>query len=148
MTNLRTRGEKISSPVSLRPRGFSLLEVVVTGSLLAIVAATALPLLSWIIAERRIAGHEQLAQQELANLMERLTLLPADELTPERVEKFTLSEWAQRRLPDPALEIDVAEVTAPRGKRIQAELRWRFNRSPQPRVTRLTAWVYDEGDSP
>jgi len=138
------------SSLRLQPRsGFTLLELIVSATLLSVVMITAIPMLGWIARERTLKQHRQAAILEVGNLMERLTQLDWNELTPERAAGFALSEALARQLAEPRLTIRVEPAGLDESaKRAQIELRWEIgsNRSAPP--VRLAAWVYRKAHRP
>ena len=132
----------LPAPRGDRRRGVSLDEVLVTGLLLGAAFTTMVPLLGWLVAERRAADQQQWALQEVSNVLERLTVLPAEERTPEAVGKIELSPAARSRLPEAKLKVTVAapEAGSPL-ERVTAELRWTARGGVPATPVRLTTWL-------
>jgi len=127
-----------------RSRGYSLMEVTAAASLLAVVMLIAVPSLRWVAAGRRDAADRQLATQEIANVLERVTARPWSDLTPDAVASEELSAEARARLP--AFELHVAVTTIsdkPRAKRVTVELRWNDTAGRPMAPVRLSAWRYE-----
>ncbi len=81
---------------------------------------------------------------EVANVMERITAYPFDEVTPELARRMTLSRAARQSLPDSELAVDVAESEPGPGrsaKRIAIRLRWRGRDGEWEAPVRLTSWI-------
>lgn len=124
--------------------GFTLFELTVAAVLLAAVMLTAIPTLAWVVRVRQAAERQQAAVLGVGNLMERLTALPWEELTDERVAEFQLPESLARQLPEHSLRIFVnTPADDPDAKHIQIELRWQetASRTQSPPI-RLSAWAY------
>ena len=127
-------------------RGFLLVEFAAAMLVLAVAMAVTVQILGWLAAERRSAERRQSAADEAANVLERLTLRPWDDLTPEAVRGVPLSDQARRVLPDGALSVQVAEAGKDVAmKRITVEVRWRDRAGGATKPVRLTAWVARRG---
>lgn len=130
-------------------RGFTLIECLVAGAMLLVVMAMAAQLFSWDARERREAWRRQVAQQEAANVLERLSIESPESLSQERFERLALSPESAAWLPEGDLGVSATEFASPRpGKRIRIEITWRqTNGNPAPPV-RLTGWAFSLGESP
>jgi hypothetical protein len=127
-------------------RGFTLLEVTVAGVLLGTVMAVSVPTLGWIVQQRRASLQRQEAIAEVANIMERITLGPWEQITTENVETIKLAGETGRQLPGAKLRIGVEkEPATPDAKRIAIELAWKNRAGRNDAPVRLTAWVYRKG---
>ena len=132
----RGRGRRATSARA----GVSLVELVISCLLIGTVAGLVVPSVSWTAVERRATHQRQVACEELANLMDRLTRQAWEDVTPERAEQMGLHEEVGRQLPDAQLSAAVdADQDA---KRIQLSLVWsnRAGRAVAP--IRLTTWIY------
>ena len=124
-------------------RGAMLVETAI-GIALAVVAMMAVAQLVAVVAKQR---HEtaqfQLAIQEVSNVMERMTVLPWDELTTEAAEQFVASRDSAVALDDPELTITVSDVddSLP-AKRIEVTLAWRDQAHRRVEPVRLVAWKH------
>jgi hypothetical protein len=125
------------SSASRDRRGFSSLEAIVAFTLLGSVLALSTPAL---VAHGRLLKSQRnyrLALDELANQLERASLLPAEEL-PAALEKLAPSPLAAERLPGATLRGTLAESQW--GQRLTLEMWWNEpNRRAAP--LRMTAWV-------
>lgn len=130
-----------------RPRkGALLIELLVCTILLGVVLTSIIPTLGTIARQRQLARERQAALLEVGNLMERLTILDWEEITPERAKAVALSETLQRELSNPRLTTDVlAEADA---KRVLVELRWDVAPGRPAPPVRLAAWVHRRGEGP
>ena len=127
-------------------RGFTLLEVMAAGALLAVAMTLAVHALGGMAADRRALDRRREATQEAANLMERLAATPWDDLTTEALAPVALSPEAAGALPDGTLKIAVSS----RGtlKRLAVEIRWRGQGGPPEAPVRLTSWVARRKEGP
>lgn len=118
-------------------RGTSSLEVLVALTLLASVLTLSTPL---IVAHGKLLKaqrNHRLALDELSNQIERMSLLPAEELPPA-IEKLAPSPLAAETLPGATLRGKLAE--SKHGQRLTLEIWWNEpNRREAP--LRLTAWI-------
>ena len=136
----------LSCTTTRRRRGFTLLEVTVAGVLLGTVMAVTVPTLGWIVQQRRASLQRQEAIAEVANIMERITIRPWEQITTENVATLKLADETERQLPGAKLRVTVdAKPTTPDAKRIAIELAWRNRAGRSNAPVRLTAWVYRKG---
>ena len=124
--------------------GALLLELVISGLVLGVILATAIPMLGWVARERKLSEQREAAILEVANLMERVGRLPWDDLTPERLTEFRPSPELLRQLPDARLstaaEPDPADS---RLKRVRIELHWESAPGKLAPPVKLAAWFAD-----
>ena len=124
-------------------RGMMLLEVMVAGTLLAVLLAICVQLLSAAADQRRAADQRQSAIEELANLMERIAALPWSDLTMDLAtkEQEKLSPSAKSQLPGAELKIEIIpSPEEPDAKRITASLRWQNRTGQYLAPLSLTTW--------
>jgi hypothetical protein len=158
MTRTRHNAGLFQSPVAftrpiarfglLRRRAGSMLaELAMTIVLLIIAMTLVVKVLGWVAHERRAADRRERAVMEVANLMERITAQPLDEVTQEWARRLPLSEAARQSLPgsELAVEIDGSAGLGPRpvpAKRIAIRLRWRGSSGEWDAPVRLTSWIH------
>jgi hypothetical protein len=118
--------------------GISILEVLVSFTLLTSVLALSTPL---VLRHGRVlvtARHYRLAFEELTNQLERLSALPEQEVR-SAVESLAPSEFASAHLPGVELKgkLEPAEI----GQRLTLEIVWD---EPQRREAplKMTAWLF------
>jgi len=121
-----------------------LLELVISGALLGVVVSATIPTLAWIARERQFSRQRQAAQLEVGNLMERLTSLEWNELTPARGAQAELSPSLREQIPDAKLTVAVTDDSAAKSRRILIELRWEIVPGRPAPPVRLVSWVYEE----
>jgi Tfp pilus assembly protein PilV len=127
----------------MRRRGFLLLEVIVSSVLLAALTMVCLKYFLVAAAQRQSTDQRLTAMREAENIMERLSVRPWSELTPETLSKQSLSPEIQRFMPDAELKIDIAdEETKPPAKRITVSIRWQDQNGQWTEPVRLVAWSY------
>ena len=132
-----------SAALKTRPcrRGSSIVEMIAAGVLLGVIFVTMVPVLSWAGAQRQSAEQRQWALQEVANLMERVSLQPWESLSEKTLSQLPLSEECRKRLRDANLAIRVVEEDpVPASKRVVLELRWKDRTGQTVSPIRLTAW--------
>jgi hypothetical protein len=125
-------------------RGSLLVELTVATGMLMIGMTLTVKVLGYAALERRAAEHRQRADLEVANVMERLTAYPFDELTPERARTLSISPATLESLPGAELAVDVnpSQLGAGRSsKRIAIRLRWRNRAGEWEAPVRLTTWI-------
>jgi hypothetical protein len=137
-----------SLPMGRRRPGFGLIELAITGVLIAAAMATTLQVVGWVALDRRAVERRERAVLEASNLMERIAARPWDELKTEALSLLKLSETASRFLPGSTLELKVEPTEeAPARKKLTVEVRWR-DRSGRPEApVRLVAWAYRRGEA-
>jgi type II secretory pathway pseudopilin PulG len=121
--------------------GSLLLELLVAGALLGIVMSAAIPTLGWIVRQRKFNQERQAAVLEVGNLLERLTMLEWNDLTPERAAQFKLSEPLEKQLAEPQLTVAV-DTEDDDAKRVLITLAWQIGPGRAAPPLRLAAWVY------
>ena len=112
--------------------------------LLMIAMTLTVKVLGLVALERRASERRQRALFEVANVMERITAYPFDEVTSELAGRLTLSAPARHSLPDSELAVDVAAPEPGQGrlaKRIAIKLRWRGPDGEWVAPVRLTSWI-------
>ncbi len=133
-----------SSRARRRRRGSLLAEVAMATVLLMVAMTLTVRVLGWVALERRSAERRQRALMEVANVMERITAYPFEEVTPALASRITLSETARRQLPDSELVLDVSDGDPAAGRtarRIAIRLRWRGRGGEWDAPVRLTSWI-------
>jgi Tfp pilus assembly protein PilV len=127
-----------------RRSGSLLVEVAMAAVLLMIAMTLTVKVIGLVALERRASERRQRALFEVANVMERITSYPFDDVTPELAGRLTLSAPARQSLPDSELAIDVAgpEPGQDRAaKRIAIKLRWRGPDGEWVAPVRLASWI-------
>ena len=116
--------------------------------LLMIAMTLTVKVLSLVAIERRASERRQMAHFEVANLMERITAYPFDQVTPELAGRLTLSPPARQSLHDSKLAVDITASEPGEGrsaKRIAILLRWRGPDGEWVAPMRLTSWIERRG---
>lgn len=108
--------------------------------------AVTIPLLSHVRVVRQEAERRMIAGEESANVMEAVAALARRaSLTPQALEPLTLSPDA-RRLPEGAIQIDLAEAAAPfLGQRVTVRVSWTNDVGEPAGPMVLTAWFPQQG---
>jgi hypothetical protein len=127
-------------------RGSLLAEVGIATLVLVVVMGLTVSTLSTIGRERRAADQRQRAVLEVANLMERITARPFDEVTSSLARGLSLSDAARSSLRDSELAIEISGGDEPANagrsaKRIMIRLRWRGPAGQWQAPVRLTSWI-------
>jgi hypothetical protein len=125
-------------------RGSLLVEVAMAAALLMVAMSLTIKVLGFVAHERRASERRQRALVEVANLMERITAYPFDEVTPGLAAKLTLSPAGRQSLPDSGLAVDVAGSEPGAGRsarRIAIRLRWHGPDGEWVAPVRLTSWI-------
>jgi hypothetical protein len=137
-----------SNPARRRP-GFGLIEMAVTGALIAVAMTVTVQVVGYVALERRAVERRERAILEANNLLERLVSRPWDELTPGSAKEARVSSTTSSFLRSPKLDVEVIPSDdAPARKKVSVEIRW-LDRSGRPESpVRLVSWVYKRGEAP
>ena len=136
-----------SKPSRKRRGGFGLIEMAVTGTLIAVAMTATVQVVGWIALERKAVERRERGLLEAGNLLERIVALPWEELTPESASKFRISPTTDGFLRGPTLGVKFTpSEDAPVRKKVVIEVRWldRSGRAEAP--VRLASWVYRRGE--
>jgi hypothetical protein len=125
-------------------RGSILVEMTISAGMLAVVMALTVQVLGYAGQQRRSADQRQRAMIEAANLMERITAGPYDEVTPDRARGLTIAPATAASLPGAEWTVDVKDDPPGPGrsaKRIAVRLRWKGRSGEWEAPVRLTTWI-------
>jgi len=122
-------------------RAFTMVEVALTVLMVAVAMTTILQVLVWVASERRAIDRREWALEEAANIMERITAQPWNEISSEAVKSLSLPERMRESLPGVELSIAVDEKPDVQLKRIAILLRWRNQAGVWDAPVRITSWV-------
>ena len=126
-----------------RRRGYSMIELLVAAGLLATLLTVCVQLTGAASAEQRALRQRQAAMNEAANVLERLSIRPWNELTDKSPGELPLSAAARQSIPEGRLEVHVAQPADQAGaKRISVIIRWPDRNGRPEQTVRLTAWRY------
>jgi hypothetical protein len=134
---------KTGSGRSIR-RGSLLAEMTISAAMLAVVMVLTVKVLGFAGQQRRSAEQRQRAMVEVANLMERITAEPFDEVTPERARRLSIAPETAGSLPGAEVTVEVkGERPSPNrsAKRIAVRLRWKGRSGEWEAPARLTTWI-------
>jgi prepilin-type N-terminal cleavage/methylation domain-containing protein len=123
--------------------GFTVLEVLAAMVLLAGLTTVCLQFFHGLADGQRENYQRLTAIQEAENLLERLTALPWDEMTPQAGAEMKLSAQGSQALPDGQVEAHVDDPTGdPPAKRISVVVRWQNREGNTCPPVRLVTWKY------
>jgi type II secretory pathway component PulJ len=129
-------------------RGFTVLETLVAGVLLAALLGLGAKMLQAQGRQQRVLRQRLVAAEELANLMERLTARPWPRLTAEAAADLQLSPEARLALPEARCDIQIIEQAKPvAGKRIAVVLHWPDHNGHSEQRVQLVAWKYRDSEA-
>ena len=140
-------GEHPTRRMSARRRGSILAEVAMATVMLMIAMTLTVQVLGYAGRQRRSADQRQRAASEAANILERLSASPYDELSPRRAGEMALPRALGASIPGAELAVDVAEESPGAGqaaKRIAVRIRWRGRSGEWEAPVRLTTWVFKD----
>jgi hypothetical protein len=119
--------------------------------MLAIVMTLTVKVLGYAGQQRRSADQRQRAILEVANVMERITAEPFEEVTAERARRLSISPAAAGSLTGSELAVEVTEEQPGPGrsaKRVAVRLRWKGRSGEWEAPVRLTTWIERRRPSP
>ncbi len=132
-----------SCPRKKARRGSILLETTVAIIILAAAIVAVAHTMAVLAVQRQSAERHTVATQEAANLMERIYILPVDEITAEKMAELKLSASCRDRLPEATLDIAVETMgEEPPARRIAIEIEWTGHGGMRSQPVRLTAWKH------
>jgi Tfp pilus assembly protein PilV len=131
-----------------RRRGMTIFEVAVSTVVLGAAVTTAAQLVVWSVGLHQAALKKRCALEAATSVLDRVSLRPWSEITPESVKRETLPSEASEFLSDARLSVDVAEQ-ADRlpAKQISVEIEWAHSAGHDQKV-HLTTWVFQPGSKP
>lgn len=122
-------------------RGSMFIETAISLALAIIVMVAIAQLVAIVVRQRHEVNQARVASQATANIMERLIVLPWDELSDEGVRAFAVSDELAASLDEPQLSITVSKLDEPLpAKQIEVALSWRDQANRRVEPTRLVAW--------
>ena len=134
--------------------GFTLIETLVAGIILATAFTVATQVLIAASTQRKALDVRQIALIEAGNVMERLVVEPWSKLDAKEQGKWKLSPQAALALPDAKLKIKIEPVISkpdakgtnakePAAKRVTVIVSYRGADEQPAREVRLVAWRYE-----
>jgi type II secretory pathway pseudopilin PulG len=124
-------------------RGFTIVELCVTCALLGAAIPLTVSTLGAVARQRRAAETRQAAIEAADNLLERLTAVSFEELTPEKLAAAERGLPAGEWLPRGQIKLQLLEPPGPvAAKRIDVELSWQPHAGPSRDRVRLSGWVH------
>ncbi len=107
-----------------------------------IVMGVTVQVLGLVAAERRAVERRAWAIEEVQNVLERLSVLPADQLTPEAIAALKLGERTEQALPGGKLDVTVHDGAGEHAAtRLTVAIRWRDRSGALVAPVLLTTWV-------
>lgn len=126
--------------------GFTIVEMVAASAMTAVLVTMCVQMLSLTAVQRRASERRTIALEEAANLTESLSSLTWDEITPERIAQYRLSEPAQQVLGNGVLKIALEPSTSgPPAKLVRVEITWPNGASGSDAAMRLSSWIFSRG---
>lgn len=148
-TAFRTTLTTSDRPGISRRSGVTLLETVVTLTLVVVLLSLIAPVTRWSNAQRRASDRRELAIQTAANVLERLSARDWNEITPAAADAVALPADAAAQLPEATLTIAVTPAeTDPPAKRITVAIGWNNRAGRRVAPATLTAYVFAQGGAP
>lgn len=120
--------------------GSTLLETLASLAVLGTAMCVVVPVLRATHNSRRQSEQRRIATQELANLMERIALLPADQVNTETLGQLKLSSECQKHLHEAHLVTDVKSVSEPSLQNVVLKLDWLPSAGGEANSAKLTCW--------
>jgi hypothetical protein len=93
--------------------------------------------------ERRDVERRAIAQQEAANLVERASAIPFDQITPDRLQLLAIDPEVACLLPDAQTNLTLAEEPGELpAKRVSVEISWLGAGKRRQLPVRFTTWAF------
>lgn len=128
-----------SSKDSRQRNGFGTVELVVATILFGVLVSSIGPIVKRVSTASRVNEERRIAQLELANLMEQISVLTPEQLAPEAIENLRAEAAKSVSLPDAALTAVVTgEVDGLR--QVSLGLTWNPASGDGMKPVRLSAW--------
>ena len=122
-----------------------MLELAIAVALTGALLATSTQVLKWTLSQRQSADRRAAALVEAGNVLDKLTRLPWEEATSERLQAVELSPEAAALLPEAKLNVALQEADDEvRSKRLTVTIDWQGNHGQREGPVRLTAWMYEQ----
>lgn len=136
-----------SSFPARRSRAFTLLEVILAATLLAMLLVASVQMLRALSASRRASERRTVALEAVQAVSDQISNIPWSELSPRSAERVAVPDPLRGFLPDSMLTVTVNDEAQPTAKRIQVELTWK---GPDGAVApvRVTSWAFPERSRP
>lgn len=129
----------------MRRRGYLLVEVFVACTILAALFALVVQMVSTTSQERRATERRAIALEQAANLLERISEIPFEQLSVELLDDVALPDDAARLLAENEVRWTVEDQRSELPtKRVQIELVWHAPHGRPDAPVRLSAWVFPD----
>lgn len=126
--------------------GSVLLEAVVAGAVLSALLAAILPTVRLMDLMSRRADRQTIALTEAANTLDAVLVRDWDDVDPQRVADWPLSEFAQRQLPAAQLTIVVTDGDSELpARKVTVDVSYQDAAGRRVPPVRLVGWKYREG---
>jgi hypothetical protein len=126
-------------------RAFTLLEVVIAASMLAMLLTTSVHMLRALTIYQRGSEHRAVALEAVEAVSDQIANTPWDQLTKESAKKATIPKQLDSYLPGAKLSVSLEnEATPTSSRRIQIDLSWHGPDGQLCSPVRLTSWVFPE----
>ena len=127
-------------------RGFTIVEMMAASAMTAVLVTMCVQMLSLTTLQRRAAEQRSTALEEAANVTESLSSLTWEEITPERIAQYRLSEPARQVLRNGVLKISLEPSTSgPPAKLVRLEISWPNGADRGDAAVRLSSWIFSRG---
>lgn len=127
-------------------RGFGTIELLVSMILFGVLVSSIGPVVRRISDSNRLNKQRQLAQFELANLMEQIATLPPEEMTAKSVESLRTVAIRSSQLEDVELTASISDQTEGL-RQVSLSLVWKSPSGGMKPVS-LTAWFLSDSPEP
>jgi prepilin-type N-terminal cleavage/methylation domain-containing protein len=126
----------------------TLIELIAAASILAVLLASAVQVIRVLDKHRQSTERRALALQTTQALLEELSNLPFEQLTPEAAAKLAIPAAVKPYLGNATVAARVDDDLEPiAAKRVSVAIVWSTAAGPAP-PTKLTTWVYPEQTLP
>ncbi len=131
----------------MRRRGYLLVEVFVALAILAALFVLVIQMVSTTARERRANERRAIALEHAANLLERASAIPYEQLSAESLREMAISSDAGQLLPEGDVRWTVDEEGSELpAKRVGVELTWRAPHGRSDAPVRLVTWAFPQSE--
>jgi prepilin-type N-terminal cleavage/methylation domain-containing protein len=142
-SNHHTSGKSLANAPGRR--GFTLMEVVIAASMLAMLLAASVQMLRAISLHQRATERRAVALEGVQAVADQVANIPWKQLTAENAQKVTLPKPLDEFLPGAKLSVSLDEAKTPvESKRVHIDLTWNGPDGQPVAPIQLTSWAFPE----
>lgn len=126
-------------------KGMTLIELLVASALATTIISATLQYVGALKNRRQTSEHRDIAIQHARNLAEMLSEFNYDLLDKTQIDKLIAERFAETRLPDGRIQVELSAVPDEQARQIRIEVHWRDRAGHAAAPVRLNMWRYHIG---